>query len=147
MGRFDKVNSLAASKPEPNKEVVAEVSTPAPVKTEPDTQVGINPPSYHSTVIPTFDNAKGLSSIAAIHKAMREAPSAPASYRFSSTEKKRLEVIIFELKMRGIASPEAREIRTNENEIVRIALNALLNDYQASGDKSTLVKALESLRS
>lgn len=124
------------------KTIVDDKSTSTTVKPSKGVQYGINIPSYQSTNIPTTD--EGIIEI--IHKAMRQSPSAAASYRLSPMEKKRLEVALFNLKMRSTHSPELDDIKTNENEVVRIAVNYVLNDLDRSGNESVLVRALTSLR-
>lgn len=140
---MSKYSKLLKNEGEQKSEAVVEKPTTTPVDIPPATPTGINVPSYQSTNIPTEQD----SVIDVIHKAMRQSPSAAASYRLSPMEKKRLEVTIFELKMRSGRSPELADLRSNENEVMRVAVNYILNDYGTNGDESVLVKALTSLRS
>ncbi len=141
MGRY---GNLVKGNDKPEKKAkVAETTTDSPVSSTQPTQTGINIPSYQPTNIP----ADGSNEIASIHKALRQTSSTAASYRFSTIEKQRLEVALFELKTRSMRTRDAQDIRTNENEVVRISLNYILDDYKAKGDESVLVRALLSLRS
>lgn len=59
--------------------------------------------------------------------------------RLSAEEKGRLADIVYTYKRQGV--------RTSENEINRIAINLLLEDYDANGGASVLARVLAALRS
>lgn len=61
-----------------------------------------------------------------------------ATYRFTTTEKQALNKLIYAYRGRGV--------RMTENELLRIALNALLHDHQQRGDQSLLAAVLRRLR-
>ena len=61
-----------------------------------------------------------------------------ATYRFTATEKQALSKLIYAYRGRGL--------RTTENEVVRIALNALLQEHQQHGEQSVLAAVLRRLR-
>ena len=63
-----------------------------------------------------------------IRKAVKKIGKEAATYRFSQDEKKAISIIIYNYKNRNI--------RTSENEIVRIAINFIINDYKNNGDNS-----------
>lgn len=144
MSKFGKINKapVAAASPtlreEPITETVVDKPTPSPVKKIEKSTVAAMQLSSHAALQPD--------AIAGLHKAMRQNASINTSYRFSKMEKQRLDVALFELKMRGYDAGDDVELKTNENEIVRIAVNHLLNEYKANGDNSVLVKTLLSLR-
>ncbi len=72
-----------------------------------------------------------------IRKAVKELGKEAATYRFTQEEKRMLSDIVYSYKGRGI--------RTSENEITRIAINALVEDYRQNGENSTLARVLERL--
>jgi hypothetical protein len=123
--------------------VVEQKSTRRPVKEAKSTSAGINIPLYQSTNIPEQQGVM----IAAIHKALRDKSNDAASYRLSKIEKQRLTVVLHELKIGSLLNPDQLNLSSNENEVARIALNYLLNDYQEHKDNSILVRVLTSLRS
>jgi len=57
--------------------------------------------------------------------------------RLSKEEKDKLSDVSYTYKRQGI--------KTSDNELVRIALNALLEEYKINGEKSVLALILESL--
>jgi hypothetical protein len=73
----------------------------------------------------------------AIRRAVKRLGKEAATYRFTVEEKKALSDIVYTYKDRGI--------RTSENEITRIAINCLVDDYRANGNNSTLAQVLELL--
>lgn len=58
-----------------------------------------------------------------------------ATYRFTPEEKRALRELVYTYEGTGT--------RTSENEIIRIALNWLLADYQQHGQASILAQTLE----
>lgn len=72
-----------------------------------------------------------------VRKAVKEFGKEAATYRFTVTEKKALGEIVFAYRGQGI--------RTSENEITRIAINFLFNDYKLNGQNSILHKILVAL--
>ena len=66
--------------------------------------------------------------LSAIHESILQIGKEAATYRLTLDEKKKIAEIIYSLKMKNI--------RITENEIVRIALNALLYDYEKDKSKS-----------
>ena len=80
---------------------------------------------YHATMIAT------------IRAAVRVVGKEAATYRFSPDEKATVSDIIYAYKRRGV--------RTSENEISRIALNFIFQDYEENGEQSILAKVLDAL--
>lgn len=68
--------------------------------------------------------------VSAIHESILEIGKEAATYRLTLNEKKKIAEIVYSLKMKNI--------RITENEIMRIALNALLYDYEKDKSKSIL---------
>ena len=80
---------------------------------------------YHDTVIEL------------VRKAVKEFGKEAATHRFTMEEKKAIADIIYSYKNRGI--------RTSENEIARIAVNFVVNDYRENGENSVLDRTLRAL--
>ena len=68
---------------------------------------------------------------------MKEFGKEAATHRFTPDEKKAIADIVYSYGGLGI--------RTNENEITRIAINFVVNDYTENGEGSILAKALKAL--
>src|SRR5206468_12016324 len=87
------------------------------------------PPRHHDTVIP--------STLETIRKAVKQIGKEAATHRFTGDEKRKIAEIVYSYERQGY--------RTSENEITRIALHWLLQDYQRDGVQSVLARLLESL--
>ncbi|MBI3734106.1 MAG: hypothetical protein HY259_11735 [Chloroflexi bacterium] len=72
-----------------------------------------------------------------IRKTVKTVGKEVSFVRLTSPEKHRLMDIVYSYKRQGI--------RTSENEINRIAVNFLLEDYQANGGASVLARVIEAL--
>jgi len=72
-----------------------------------------------------------------IRRAVRVVGKEAATYRYSPEEKARVADIIYTYKRHGV--------RTSENEISRIALNFVFQDYEENGEESVLAKVLDAL--
>ena len=88
---------------------------------------------HPATVIPR-DHDTRTSTIAVIRKAVKEA----ATHRFTKGEKDQIAEIVYAYNRRGT--------RTSENEITRIAINWLVQDYKENGKNSVLNRAMKALR-
>jgi hypothetical protein len=80
---------------------------------------------YHDTIIEL------------VRKAVRQFGKEAATHRFTVEEKKAIADIIYSYRNRGI--------RTSENEIARIAVNFIVNDYRENGENSILDRVLGAL--
>jgi hypothetical protein len=121
-----------------------------PVKTEKPKKKKAVTPSNHDTVIPRHHDTMPASNqdsmqpeihgvvIDIIRKAVKEVGKEAATHRFTITEKKELADLIYTYKNRGI--------KTTENEIARIAVNFIIEDYKVNGENSVLHKLLKALR-
>lgn len=90
-------------------------------------------PRYHDTVIPQVP----IEIISLVRKAVKEFGKEAATHRFTEAEKKEIADLIYTYKNRGI--------KTSENEITRIAVNYVVEDYKENGENSVLHKILEAL--
>ena len=82
-------------------------------------------PRYHDTIIKI------------IRKAVKNFGKEAATHRFTIVEKKAIADIIFRFR--------AKDIKTSENEITRIAVNFIVQDYKENGKKSILERTLKAL--
>jgi hypothetical protein len=90
-------------------------------------------PRYHDTTVSRYHDAI----IEIVRKAVKELGKEAATHRFTQKEKQAIAELIFTYKSRGI--------RTSENEIARIAVNFIIQDYKENGEESVLDKALNAL--
>jgi hypothetical protein len=99
------------------------------VKTNNDTVI----PRYHDTMISADQDI--ITEIS--RKAVKHLGKEAATYRFTREEKKALADIVYTYKGQGI--------RTSENEITRIAINYLVENYKQDGENSLLARVIKRL--
>ena len=90
-------------------------------------------------VSPNFDNPNDL--IETIRKTVKQVGKEPLFVRATPEEKQRLSSLVYAFN--DMYRGEGR--KTSENEIGRIAINWLLEDYQANGKTSILTQVLAAL--
>ena len=90
-------------------------------------------PRHHDTTLSS--NQDIITEI--IRKAVKHLGKEAATYRFTQEEKKALADIVYTYKGQGI--------RTSENEITRIAINYLVENYKQDGENSILARVIERL--
>jgi hypothetical protein len=90
-------------------------------------------PSHHDTNEPLVQPEM----VETIRQAVREVGRLAGNYRFTQTEKKALNEIRYTYSQSGIA--------TSDNQIARIGLNFLLEDYRQNGRNSVLAQVLKKL--
>ncbi len=94
--------------------------------------------SNHAIMVADHQNRKKSSYqnniIKEIRKMISEIGKESSTYRISKGEKKLLLSIIYELRMNGI--------KTSENQMIRIGLNYVVQDYLKSKGNSMLLKTL-----
>lgn len=95
----------------------------------------VNTPSNRDTVVSRYHGE----TVETIRRAVRVVGKEAATYRFSPEEKARMADLIYTYKRQGI--------RTSENEVSRIALNFIFQDYDENGEGSVLAKVLDALNS
>jgi hypothetical protein len=144
MGTYGKLMELNQSTQTEKKETLEPISPginlPAPqVRRETPKPKAryrdITIPRNHATTTPRYRDTTTEAIRAAVKVFGKEA----ATYRFTLEEKKALRDIVY--------AYEAQNIRTSENEITRIGVNFLIEDYRQNGDNSVLHKALSALNS
>jgi hypothetical protein len=99
-------------------------------------------PSNHGTTVSRYQDTTtpqvyGVA-IELIRKAVKEFGKEAATHRFTEAEKKEIADLLYTYKNRGI--------KTSENEIARIAVNFVVEDYKVNGENSVLHKLLKALR-
>lgn len=111
-----------------------EVKKPAPA-IEPASARDTTTPRYRDTVIPRHHDTI----IETTRRAVKQFGKEAATHRFTLEEKRALKAIEHEYSEKGI--------RTSENEITRIAINYMVEDYRSNGEKSVLARVVELLNS
>lgn len=112
-------------------------TSPIPIKTEiekrkpqhRDTKI----PRYHATMTPRYRDT----TVEVIRSAVKVFGKEAATHRFTLEEKRAIKEIMFTYEQQGI--------RTGENEISRIGVNFLIEDYRKNGENSILHKVLLAL--
>lgn len=89
---------------------------------------GSNPDAEHASA----------ETVERIRKTVKEIGREVAFTRLSPTEKGRLADIVYTYRRQGV--------KTSENEINRIAINLMLNDYEVNGEQSVLARVLAALQ-
>ncbi len=95
------------------------------------------PPKDHNTVIPRYRDTMTPATFETIRKAVKQLGKEAATHRFTEAEKRAIGDIVYTYERQGY--------RTSENEITRIAIHCLLQDYQQDGGQSILARLLETL--
>ena len=90
-------------------------------------------PRNHDTTVSRYQETI----IELVRKAVKELGKEAATHRFTFNEKKALADIIYSYKNRSV--------RTSENEVTRIAVNFIINDYKENGENSILDRTLKAL--
>jgi len=98
-------------------------------------------PRHHDTMTPsnhdTMQSFINEAIVGLVRKAVKEFGKEAATHRFTEIEKKEIADLIYTYKNRGI--------KTSENEITRIAVNYIIEDYKENGENSVLHKILKAL--
>jgi hypothetical protein len=90
-------------------------------------------PRHHDTTVSRYHDAL----VELVRKAVKEFGKEAATHRFTPEEKKAIADIIYAYKALGV--------KTSENEIARISINFLVQDYRENGQNSILDKVLRAL--
>ena len=94
-------------------------------------------PSNHDGGQPPRKDAVAAPNLDEIRKAVKQLGKDAATHRFTAEEKGALADIVYTYARQGL--------RTSENEITRIGVNWLLQDYHQNGGISVLARMLEEL--
>jgi hypothetical protein len=118
------------------EEVIPPVVDTAKPKKEPKPRYrDTKQPRHHEAMTPRYRDTTTETVRAAVKIFGKEA----ATHRFTLEEKKAIRDIVYAYEGRGI--------RTGENEISRIGVNYLIEDYRQNGENSILHKVLTALNS
>lgn len=88
---------------------------------------------HHDTMTPRYHDT----TIEAIRRAVKQIGKEAATHRFTVAEKQEIANIVFSYKNKGLY--------TSENEVSRVAINFIIEDYKENGEESVLVRALKAL--
>src|SRR5258708_1610914 len=94
-------------------------------------------PRHHDTTTPSMVSRHHDTIIEAIRVAVKVFGKEAATHRFTLEEKAAIANIVFTYKTQGV--------KTSENEVARIAINFVVNDYKENGENSVLHKAIQAL--
>ena len=119
----------------------AAASLPSPLPSPPPALVADKPvrqqtkkaPSQIASVLASYQQEL----VEIIRRTVKKGGRIVSFVRLTQTEKDQLADIVYTYKRRGM--------KTTENEINRIAINFLLEDYKRNGEASMLVKVIEAL--
>ena len=124
---------LLGKPPAKKKKVEAKDSIRKPHAVKQQRNRDTKQPRNHETTVSRYHDTI----IELVRKAVKELGNEAATHRFTKAEKKVIADIIYSYKNRGT--------RTSENEIVRIAVNFVIQDYKENGESSVLERALRAL--
>ena len=113
----------------------ASAPSPAPAADAPVEPLASEQPSELASVLASLIGSP--LSIEAVRRIVKVVGREVSFCRVSPEEKAQLAEIVYTYKRRGV--------RTSENEINRIALNAILLDYAANGEQSLLARTIAAL--
>ena len=94
---------------------------------------GTMTPRHHGTTVSRYHDT----TTEAIRKAVKQIGKEAATHRYTEAEKKAIANIVFTYRNQGIF--------TSENEISRIAINFVIEDFEQNGEESILAKCLKAL--
>ena len=95
-------------------------------------------PGHPDTVTPRRRGVVARATVRAIRKAVLQVGKEAATHRFTVAEKEALAEIVYTYRRQGI--------RTSENELVRIGVHRLVDDYRQNGPRSVLQRVLRALK-
>ncbi len=132
---------LKASPPKMKKKAKARKSKLVVQPRHRDTTVSTMQPRHQATKQPSNRDIKTPpiynGSIELIRKTVKEVGKEAATHRFTIEEKRAIKKIVFDY--------ENNDLLTSENQITRIAINFIVDDYHKNGKNSLLDKVLQAL--
>lgn len=134
-----KVDELKAHKQEPKSPMQQSPQSPEtpPEQISTKKTVASRKAEKPASELASYQDSRHESQIESIRKVVKTIGKEVAFVRLTPEEKRRLEDIVYAFKR--------QEIKTSENELLRIALNHLLDDYQENGKESVLAKVIAAL--
>ena len=132
-------SEINATSPLPETTPADEQQATTQTKSNSDTMI----PRHHDTTVSrnhdTTTPQHDIDIFEVVRKAVKQIGKEAATHRFTLEEKNLLADIEYTYKRRGI--------KTSENEITRIAINYLIEEYRQNGEESILAKILKRLNS
>lgn len=138
----------ATSTPSPEKETQTLPQKPSPSseRTSLAAEGRAKEPEESLSELPSSSPERDGAALASLHASMlasirgvvRKIGKESVYVRVTPEEKVRLSDIVYTLKREGV--------RTTENEVSRIALNYLIEDYKLNGERSMLAQVIEALQ-
>jgi len=119
--------------PPVQKEQLEKIKKPEKERTKQPTNRDTTTPRYHDTTVSRYHDVI----IELVRKSVKEFGKEAATHRFTLEEKRAVADIIYTYKNKSI--------KTSENEIARISVNFIIQDYRENGENSILHKILEVL--
>ena len=129
----NEVSSLPAKAIEKKEKRIPKTNAESDRETKKPSDEDTTLPLDHDTLVSRYHDTI----IEFIRKAVKELGKEAATHRFTPEEKKALADIIYTYRNSGI--------KTSENEISRIAVNFIIQDYKENGKSSILDKVLRAL--
>lgn len=109
-----------------------------PAKQSPATsELASNDDSVIASLLSITTDSKRPEDVEAIRRVVKTPGKEVSFVRLTPKEKEQLADVVYTYKRQGL--------KTTENEINRIAINALLADYRANGERSVLARVLAAL--
>ena len=135
MGIYDQLSRLGDQSPTPRVAKVQKEQEEKIVFRNPETASNHDAtiPRHHDTTVSQLHDTM----VEAVRRAVKEFGKEAATHRFTAEEKRALADIIYAYKRQGT--------KTSENEITRIAVNFIINDYRENGKNSVLERILKAL--
>ena len=99
---------------------------------------GARQPANHDAVTPRDHGVMTPSMLERLRKAVKQVGKEGGTHRLTRQEKQSLADIVYTYRRQGY--------RTSENEITRIGVNWLIEDYQENGKHSVLHRVLRALK-
>ena len=135
------IESPAPVQPQISNESTEITKKPETIKQEQSKRRDTTTPRYHDTTVSryhdtTIPHIHGVT-IDTVRKAVKEFGKEAATHRFTEAEKKGVADLIYTYKNQGI--------KTSENEIARISINFVMEDFRVNGENSVLYKIIKAL--
>lgn len=116
------------------RQVGSSSETPRPTPAKNEAKVA----RHHDAVTRRRHGIVTPSMVRRLRKAVKEVGKEAATHRFTQAEKESLRDIVYTYGRQGY--------RTSENEIARIGVNWLMEDYRENGKRSVLHRILKALK-
>ncbi len=143
MADYSELINLEKKKKEPASSALVSQKVNPTQETPPDTVIPRYHDTKHDTTTPinhdTMLSKKREDIFEIVRKAVKQVGKEAATHRFTQEEKQALADIEYTYQRQGM--------RTSENELTRIAINYVVEEYGQHGEQSILAKALKKLYS